>query len=160
MPGTALSQVHIALVGALDGDAQLDTALGVYASRPHKVFNGGDVPQGMLLPYIVVGEAGDAPSTIESFDTERLDGRTRLHLWTGPYAADGQPAGTVRGLNALAIDTLYAHVRRLLHRQRLVMTNYRMSISGNVNLITAFVDEDGGAMHGIVDYSYTTEVYP
>lgn len=84
---------------------------------------------------------------LSSFDTERTDGRLRLHLW---------PAAT----DLLAVDALYGEARRLLHRQRLTLTTpsgYVMTVEGVLRLVAAFLDPDDGMMHGICEYAYTTE---
>jgi len=99
-----------ALYNKLAGDATLTALLAEYHGRP-AIFTTDPAPGNAVLPYIVT--AGDVAQV--PFDTKTTRGRT-ITRDVRCYAA---ASGSARTVKAIA-----ERVRRLLHRQTLVIDNF------------------------------------
>lgn len=144
-PVTAAWPLQVALAAALEGDAQLQAALGGTPAdprvdsgrRPEEATGAPPAP-----PFLVLGSSGEAPRGAFGPTARRLHDQSVTIDVYGRTKPD-----------ALA---LYGHLVRVLDDAPLACAGHR-AVRGAVRLVLDVPEPDGQAHHAVVRYTATTQ---
>jgi hypothetical protein len=131
----------MAVEQALTNDLTLDVVLGVDGSNPHKIFD-TSIPEGLTVtpPYVILGSTTENPSDV--FHRGGSRGTLQLHVWSAQHGK-------------LEIGWVYTELKRILHRQPLVLSGGMAWLEGSITTGPEFRDDGSGMMHGVATYTYT-----
>lgn len=135
---TPARNVVASILTALGTDSPLKSILGA-TDTASKLYL-GRAPQGVPLPYVVIG---DSPTDeLPTFSGKTARGEYRLHMWAGD--------------TDLALE-LYENVYRVLHKRRLSIEGFHM-LSGRLELVTSFADPTpSSGAQAVANYRWVTQ---
>lgn len=133
MPGrvSAANDLQTAIDTVFTGDAQLGALID------DRIFSIGTVPKDAVAPLIELGES--------------REGAWMMFAKGGNENVETMTIVSPRKLGKPGVLAIFAHVVRLLDRQRITVAGHTVAIA-SVDLITVFPDPNGDELRGVVEY--------